>query len=193
MGSDEPTKGSGKSAGRPLGSSGETVRQNIRRVRDQRGMSQNDLSARMRQLGRPIPPLGIHRIENGDRRVDVDDLVAIAVALEVSPTTFLVPNSTDRSDPVTATGLSRTYPAEALWDWVRMDKFIEGASTGVERFEFIQRAAPTWRAVQFAEGVLHLIELNSIEADMKSGDATVAAEARRRFEEMKEKYADGDD
>lgn len=193
MANEDTAKGAGKSAGRPLGVSGETVRANIKRVRGDKGMSQNDLSAKLREVGRPIPTLGIHRIENGDRRVDVDDLVAIAVALGVSPTTFLVPDSLDGSDPVTATGLSKTYPATALWDWMRMDHFIDRASTGMEQFEFIKRAAPTWRAAQYAEGVLQLIELKRIEDGMKSDDPDVAEEARRRFEQVREEYADGDD
>lgn len=191
MASEVAPKGSGKTTGRPLGPSGDTVRANIKRVREDNGLSQSELSVRMRDLGRPIPPLGIHRIENGDRRVDVDDLVAIAVALEVSPTTFLLPNSHDRSELVTATGLSRTYPAKALWDWMRMDHFVEPPVSGVAQLEFVQRATPVWRAMQYAEGVLQLLELDRVETAMKSGDPEAAAEARRRFDEMREKYGDG--
>lgn len=170
------------------------MRANIKRVRDDRGMSQNELSETLRELGRPIPPLGIHRIENGDRRVDVDDLVAIAVALEVSPTTFLLPNSQDSEDSVTATGLSHTYPAKALWDWMRIDHFVERSANGIDQLKFIQRAAPGWRSVQYAEGVLQLLELDRIKADMDAGGEPAVA-ARQRLAELRKEYwvSDGDD
>ena len=66
---------------RELGPTGEAVRTNIRKYR--RWMPITVLSEKLAVLGRPIPPLGLRRIESGARRVDVDDLVAIASALEI--------------------------------------------------------------------------------------------------------------
>jgi transcriptional regulator with XRE-family HTH domain len=106
-----PSKSS-KSAGRPLGSTGENVRKNIRQLRDKKGISGPDLSAKLDALGRPIPPLGIHRIESGSRRVDVDDLVAIALALNVSPLALLLPTE---AAPLLPSG--EQYSAERIWDW----------------------------------------------------------------------------
>lgn len=48
-----------------------------------------ELSARLKSLGRPILPSGITKIEQGQRRVDCDDLVALAVALKVTPNRLL--------------------------------------------------------------------------------------------------------
>lgn len=191
MDDKEPKKAARKSA--RLGASGEIVRQRIREVRDAQDVTAAQLSARLKDMNRPIPLLGIQRIESGERRVDVDDLVAIAVALEVSPTTFLLPNSHDRGDEVPMTGLKKKHTAGELWDWLRIDHYVEAAKTGMAQFEFIKRAAPSWRAHQYAEGVLQLIELDRIEKAMQSEDDQVAADARRRFEEIKEKYASGDD
>lgn len=67
----------------PPGQTGERVRVNIAHFREARGMTMLGLSERLKQLGRPIPPLGISRLENGDRRVDVDDLMALAEALDL--------------------------------------------------------------------------------------------------------------
>lgn len=189
---DEDQKRTARKSAR-LGASGEVVRQRIREVRDAQGVTGAQLSARLNDLGRPIPLLGIQRIESGERRVDVDDLVAIAVALEVSPTTFMLPNSNDRNDRVTATGLATEPTAEQLWDWLRVDHYIDRAKNGMEQLDFIKRAAPVWRALQYADGVLQLLELNRIERDMKSTDEVVAAEARRRFEEIQAEYDRGDD
>jgi hypothetical protein len=50
-----------------------------------------ELSERLSAAGRPIPVLGLRRIERGERRVDVDDLVALAVVFGVSPERLLRP------------------------------------------------------------------------------------------------------
>lgn len=90
--------------GRQLGPTGEAVRANIRSLRDRERISGAELSARLKKIGRPIPPLGIQRIEAGSRRVDTDDLVALAVALGVSPIRLLMPESAEVDDQVVQTG-----------------------------------------------------------------------------------------
>jgi 8-oxo-dGTP pyrophosphatase MutT (NUDIX family)/transcriptional regulator with XRE-family HTH domain len=75
----------------PLGPVGGYVIQNLENLRTERRLTYRQLADRLEQLGRPIPTLGLSRIEKGNRRVDVDDLVALAVALEVSPGTLLLP------------------------------------------------------------------------------------------------------
>jgi hypothetical protein len=112
-----PDEKSTKSTGRPLGPTGETVRSNIKRIRENQRIAVTELSAKMRELGRPIPPLGIHRIEDGQRRVDVDDLVALAVALGVSPTSLLMPDVDAAGDMVTVTGRPDSIPAGRAYRW----------------------------------------------------------------------------
>lgn len=75
-----------------LGPTGEIVRDNIRRLRRARGLGFAELSRELEHHGRPIPPLGLRRIEEGERRVDVDDLTALAVVLWTSPATLLSPS-----------------------------------------------------------------------------------------------------
>lgn len=67
------------------------VAANLLRLRTARGLSTTRLSAALKKLGQSIPATGITRIEKGERRVDVDDLVALAVALKVSPAALLLP------------------------------------------------------------------------------------------------------
>src|SRR5688572_416451 len=89
---------------------------NVRRLREAKGWSYPKLSEEMARVGRPILATGLHRLENGKRRVDADDLVALAMALEVSPVTLLMPFTAQGS-----VELTDTISADALdaWDWSR--------------------------------------------------------------------------
>jgi len=74
------------------------------------------LSARLAELGRPILPNGISRIEQGERRVDVDDLVALALALDVSPNALLMPDKANRNIEIKLTS-TFTVSASDVWNW----------------------------------------------------------------------------
>jgi transcriptional regulator with XRE-family HTH domain len=76
---------------RPLGPAGNNVRRNIRRHRERRGWSYKELSERLTQVGRGIHIVDLGWVETGERRVDVDDLVALAAALEVGVEDLLQP------------------------------------------------------------------------------------------------------
>lgn len=75
-------------SGRPsdISEHGRALADAVRTYRERRGMTYTDLS---RTLGRDINPVGIRRIENYERRVDIDDLYALAAALEVTPAVLL--------------------------------------------------------------------------------------------------------
>jgi transcriptional regulator with XRE-family HTH domain len=57
--------------------------ENIRRIRTMRAWTYVDLAARLAAAGRPIPVLGLRRLEDGKRRADADDLVALAAVFGV--------------------------------------------------------------------------------------------------------------
>jgi transcriptional regulator with XRE-family HTH domain len=100
----------------------ERVARNLAELRDARGLSLRDLHVRLRDVGRPILPSGLHKIESGDRRVDVDDLVALAVALDVSPSRLLMPaGASGRRVQLTpkVKGSERT-----LWAWAAGDEAL---------------------------------------------------------------------
>lgn len=87
----------------------------VEEVRKRRQMTQRDLSERLTELGRPMRPSAVAKIEAGDRRVDVDDLVTLAAALNVRPARLLLAD-VDADDEVSlAPNLS--IPAWAAWDW----------------------------------------------------------------------------
>ncbi|MEU2584521.1 helix-turn-helix transcriptional regulator [Streptomyces avermitilis] len=92
------------------------VAANVLRFRTDRGLSTTRLSATLKELGHSIPATGITRIEKGERRVDSDDLVALALALNVSPVALLLPPTEDSQSPVELTD-KVTLPADAAWKW----------------------------------------------------------------------------
>jgi transcriptional regulator with XRE-family HTH domain len=125
-----------------LGPTGTTVADNIRQIRETRHLGYTELSRLLADHGRDIAPLGLRRIEARERRVDVDDLMALAVVFGVSPVALLAPPSRSAQTTVegTATGERR---ADVLRKWLRDIDPLEplGFSTLVE---FAQRSWPEW-------------------------------------------------
>ncbi len=93
------------------------VAENVLRLRKQRGLTVRQLSERLAELGTPLLASGITKIEQGQRKVDVNDLVALAVALDTSPAVLLVPDvDVDEDRPVAVTP-ERVVSARAAWWW----------------------------------------------------------------------------
>lgn len=101
------------------------VARNIERVRKARQMKQKDVSDRLRAVGRPMLPTVVSKVERGDRRVDVDDLVAFALALNVSPVALLLP-----PEPI------------GDWDTVRLTAEVEALITDAWLWASGERALP---------------------------------------------------
>lgn len=97
------------------GPTAKRVAANVERIRKARQLHQKDLSARLAEVGRPMLSTVISKIERGERRVDVDDLVALALALNVSPSALLLPPTSDN----TAVQLTDTFSIASgtAWDW----------------------------------------------------------------------------
>jgi transcriptional regulator with XRE-family HTH domain len=105
----------------PLGPAGERLRRRIAQLREERGLTKKQLSERVAELGRSIPPLGISRLEAGTRRVDADDLLALALALRVSVNALLLPTDGDGSTEVELTEQVSLSASEA-WEWADGNK-----------------------------------------------------------------------
>lgn len=121
----------------PLGAIGDTVRANVARLRG--GMQYKELSERLADLGRPIPTLGLRRIEDGNRRVDAGDLVALAVALDTTPTALLLPH-VDDGDAISLTA-HHEVSVGAAWEWA-LGKHPLGDSDRAAHARFIDRSSP---------------------------------------------------
>lgn len=96
---------------------GEAVRENVRRLREGQNLTYAALSRRLDEIGRPIATLGLSRVEAGERRVDSDDLVALALALRTTPAYLLMPDTPDEEDVVASTAVPE-ISARELWDWL---------------------------------------------------------------------------
>lgn len=86
---------------------------NVRMLRERRGLTRPQLSERLSDLGRPLLATGLAKIEDGTRRVDVDDLMALAIALNVSPPRLLLP-SVASDEPVR---LTPKVEVSSSWAW----------------------------------------------------------------------------
>lgn len=91
-----------------------TVADNVKRLRDRRGMTIYELSALLRAAGRPITPAAVGKIERQQRQVTVDDLTALAVIFGVSPGALLLPLTREGTVEVTGAG---PVPASTAWEW----------------------------------------------------------------------------
>lgn len=98
----------------------ETVSANVKRLRTKQNLGLRGLSTKLGEVGRPLGHSAIDQIEKGTRRVDVDDLTALAVALEVSPSTLLMPYAERAGDEVRVTGWHPTDASE-IWRWLQTD------------------------------------------------------------------------
>lgn len=121
-----------------LGPTGETLRTNVQRLREAQNLTFAELSRRLNAVGNPIPPLGLRRMEAGERRVHVDDLTALAHVLGTSPANLLMPDTPDGDDEVTATGIGTTT-ARNLWKWIR-----DGTHTTGRRISLALYGGPEW-------------------------------------------------
>lgn len=122
----------------PLGPTGQAVADNVRRLRGD--MQYVKLASRLAELGRPIPTLGLRKIESYERRVDADDLVALAAALDVSPVTLLMPSGVAVDEIVSVADTE--FKAGVLWEWLIAEWPFPHRS-GLA--EFFARALPPWK------------------------------------------------
>jgi transcriptional regulator with XRE-family HTH domain len=175
------------------GPSAKRVAASLRRIRRANEMTTAGLSRRLSGIGYPIADTGITKAEQGTRRIDVDDLVPLALALGVTPNTLLMPE-------VEYLGSSEVHEltpkvsgsAERLWQWaqgerpapVPLPETAPETGTGNAALEFTIRSRPHLTAPRAPGGdgtaapAPELLELSeAIHKAMKAG--ATGAEIRR--------------
>lgn len=130
-----------------IGWTGETVMHNLPRFRGLRRMTLTDLSEKLDELGRPMSVPTLSAVENGKRRIDVDDLVHLALALDVSPAALLMPATETADDEIgNAPGQEPWTVASDWWTWLRAEHPLwEGPNTDPHDAETWRRSvSPPW-------------------------------------------------
>lgn len=104
-----------------VGPSGQRAARNLEQLREGRRLSQDELAALAGRVGRPMTRQIVSKTEAAGRRIDVDDLVAFAVALDTTPNRLLLPGSASDAEPVELTPEVRV-PALDAWKWATGDE-----------------------------------------------------------------------
>ncbi|WP_281155155.1 helix-turn-helix transcriptional regulator [Streptomyces sp. HYC2] len=113
---NQPGQGRRQLAAR-MGPTAATVAANLRRIRKARGLTVYTLSDKVEEAGRTIHPAAISKIERQERQTTVDNLMALAAALNVTPSALLLPPDDDPGQTIAITGAG-PVPADLAWDWV---------------------------------------------------------------------------
>ena len=120
----------------------ETVSANVRRLRKEQNLGLRGLATKLAEAGRPLTHSAVDQIEQGKRRVDVDDLIALAAALGVSPITLLMPGMLNE-DSAKMVEVARCHLSVGrLWRWLRADIALPGYALPQRRFFVDSR--PEW-------------------------------------------------
>lgn len=104
-----------------LGPTGKRVAERVHHYRERNNLTFAELARRLGDVGHPIPPLGLRRIESEERKVTVDDLTALAVIFDVGPYELLSPPPLEGDDSANveaqATG-TPVLPLNNLRAWI---------------------------------------------------------------------------
>ncbi len=104
---------------------GARIGQRVRDLRHARGLDLRGLAERLAEEGHPIKLGQLSKLELGQRRVDVDDLVALAVVLNVTPGQLLMPAPTWGEDDVVALTPHRSVHWHRAWQWMCGDYWLD--------------------------------------------------------------------
>lgn len=105
------------------------VAASLRRLRDYKRLSTYELSDQMASTGTRISASSITQAELGARRVDADDLVALAAALGCSPNRLIMPEADSFLSLARETEVTPgvTVTAARAWAWACGEERLDGA------------------------------------------------------------------
>lgn len=131
---------------------GDHVAANLADTRYRRNrLSTRELSARLDELGWRLSPGALLRLESDDpdkrRRLDVDDLAALALALDTTPWHLLTPKT--RDGVMVAPGYG-PMPGDAVSRWLRADNLMARDGSTDDPHETSRDDAPPWHGQKSA-------------------------------------------
>jgi hypothetical protein len=101
-----------------VGPAGWVLATSIKRVREAQRLSYAELARVLKdKAGQPIPVLGLRKIESMERRVDFDELLALAYVLRICPVDLMV--SKDATDEPYAVTPQEEFEAQSVREWIR--------------------------------------------------------------------------
>lgn len=115
-----------------LGPVGQRVAKNVKQLRDR--VPLRVIADRLADLHHPLHLSGVSKVEAGQRRVDVTDLVALAAVLGVSPSRLLLDDAADDTEMVLVG--NKTVTRLAAWRWARGQVGLPETRDGVPHFDF---------------------------------------------------------
>lgn len=151
-----------------------SIASQVRRLRTERGMSAKQLAERCAELG--VPDLErnvIANLENGRRRaVSVDELLALAVALDTSPVVLMFDFGVH--DPAAVTPTVEAHP-HLVWKWFRGEDPLPG--TDVRRWQPTVQLVWAFDALEEAQKRAHEAHTGVHRARFEGADDRHAAKA----------------
>jgi transcriptional regulator with XRE-family HTH domain len=137
------------------GAVAKTVANNVKTVRENRRWSQQQLAAELAAVGRPMQPSAVAKVEKVSRRVDVDDLVAFAIALNVSPARLLFEEDAEMDAEIGLTS-EVSAPGWSVWQWLTGYRPLQAETDDIRNPDVQARSLaylterPTWLRAQEA-------------------------------------------
>jgi transcriptional regulator with XRE-family HTH domain len=136
--------------GYDLGPTGQTVAANLRRLRG--AVPLRSVENRLEKIGRRITASALQKIEAGKRRVDADELTALAFVLRTTPNNLLLPDTAEQGRMVEVTGIGEVDAAN-LWEWAHGRKPMylldgENPDEADDRFTRVTRPEATDRDLE---------------------------------------------
>jgi transcriptional regulator with XRE-family HTH domain len=134
----------------------EVFTEQMRIQRARKGWTQKQLAARLATLGFSVHHTTVGKWESGERRLSVDEALAISIALDVAPAHMLSGSYSERTVRRPRIALSRKTPAVSARELrlcIRGQKPLWGQD---ERRYFTEVAPDEWLALQ-RPGVLELV------------------------------------
>jgi transcriptional regulator with XRE-family HTH domain len=155
-----------------IGPVGRRIAANIAALRRNRGLTQAELASRMNDIGRPMSGPVVSKTEKLDRRTDVDDLVALAVALHTTPNRLLLADPSEHPDAIDLAPTGACVEMRQAWEW----------ATGRLPLSLRVHITPGWKPKgRYAE------ELASTDDDV---DARIEKQLRQFYQENWPYYAE---
>lgn len=115
--------------------------ENLKAIRERHPLTTAELAKRVTELGRPMLPNTITKIEKRLRRVDIDDAMALAAALGVTLSTLTLPPTTEGTVQLTET---LSADAADAWAWAdgRRPLRLPGDDPETAMLDFARAARP---------------------------------------------------